>query len=135
MAAIHLKYLGDLRTEAIHLTSGTKLINDAPVDNQGKGESFSPTDTVCTALASCMMITMGIVAERDGIDLRPLRADVVKVMSSSPRRIGEIHVRLYAEQALGLTEEQRQKLQRAAHRCPVALSLHPDIVQKVTFEF
>ena len=82
-----------------------------------------------------MMITMGIVAERDGIDLRPLRADVVKVMSSSPRRIGEIHVRLYAEQALDLTEEQRQKLQRAAHRCPVALSLHPDIVQKVTFEF
>ena len=135
MAAIHLKYLGDLRTEATHLASGSTCINDAPADNQGKGESFSPTDAVCTALASCMLITMGIVAERDGVDLRPLRADVVKVMSSSPRRIGEIRVRLFTEGILNLTEEQRQKLQRAAHRCPVALSLHPDIVQNVAFEF
>ena len=135
MATIHLRYLGDLRTEAVHVASGANITNDAPIDNHGKGENFSPTDTVCMALASCMMITMGIVAERESIDLRALRAEVTKVMTPSPRRIAEVHVRFYVEGSLDLSKEQLEKMERIAHRCPVALSLHPEIIQKITFDF
>jgi putative redox protein len=84
------EYKGDLRTEAKHLRSGQAIITDAPVDNMGKGEAFSPTDLVCAALSSCMMTIMGQVADREGIDLRGLRTEIVKVMASNPRKIAPI---------------------------------------------
>ena len=87
-------YLGNLRTEATHLQSGNVIVTDAPVDNQGKGEAFSPTDLVATALASCMITIMGIVARRDAIDIDGITADVQKIMSSDPRRIGEIRIKI-----------------------------------------
>ncbi len=136
MAQIKNKYLGSLRTEATHLKSGKTFITDAPPDNNGRGEAFSPSDTVCAALASCMMTIMGIVAQREQISLEGLEAEVTKVMSSEPpRRIAEIHVQLTLPDTSLLTEKQAEVLKRAAHTCPVALSLHPEILQKVTFNF
>ncbi|MFN3403785.1 MAG: OsmC family protein [Cytophagaceae bacterium] len=134
MTQIKNKYLGSLRTESIHLKSANKIITDAPVDNNGKGEAFSPSDLVCAALASCMMTIMGIVAEREKIDLSGLEADVTKVMVASPRKISEIHVTLRMPSA-GISDKQREVLKRAALTCPVALSIHPDIKQEVKFDF
>ena len=129
-----LSYHGDLRCEARHEPSGTTLITDAPLDNQGRGESFSPTDLVATGLGVCMFTIMGIVAKRDGIALAGATARVEKHMTSTPpRRIERIVVRF----ALPATipAEDRAKLERAAHTCPVALSLHPDVVQDVAFAY
>jgi putative redox protein len=127
-------YLGELRTEATHLKSGNKLITDAPPDNNGKGEAFSPTDLTCASLNSCMMTLMGILAQREQIDLKGLRSEIVKVMASDPRRIAEIHVNFFHD-GLVATDVQKEKLKRAALTCPVALSLHPSIKQEVTFNF
>jgi len=113
-----VKYKGDLRTEAVHLGSGSAIVTDAPVDNQGKGEAFSPTDLVATALGSCMLTIMGIVAKRDGIDIEDATAEVEKIMSKSPRRIGEIKVRLIFKGPLNDIE--RGKLECAARTCPVS---------------
>ena len=125
-------YLGDLRTAITHGPSGTVIETDAPVDNHGRGERFSPTDLVAASLGSCMLTIMGIVAKRDGIDLNGTRLNVEKHMTSElPRRIAEIVVGFTLP--AGIASEQRQKLERAAHTCPVTLSLHPDIKQTVTF--
>jgi putative redox protein len=127
-----LTYQGDLRCEARHDPSGTLLVTDPPVDNQGRGESFSPTDLVATGLGACMFTIMGIVARRDGLDLAGARARVEKHMTSAPpRRIARIVVRFSLPAALAAPD--RAKLERAAHTCPVALSLHPEIVQDVSF--
>jgi uncharacterized OsmC-like protein len=134
MATIHSRYLGDLRTEQTHIASGSTFQTDAPVDNQGKGELFSPTDTVCAALCSCMMTLMGIAANTHHIDLQGLSAEVTKVMASDPRRISEIHIRFYGWQTLP-NEKQKLILERAALTCPVALSLHPDIHQVIKFDY
>ena len=125
------EYKGDLRTEAKHLRSGQAIITDAPVDNMGKGEAFSPTDLVCAALSSCMMTIMGQVADREGIDLRGL---IVKVMASNPRKIAEIGI-TFSHTNLVATDVQKQKLMNAARTCPVALSLGGDLKQTVTFNF
>jgi len=125
-------YLGDLRTEAIHLKSGNKINTDAPLDNQGKGEAFSPTDLVSAALSSCMMTIMGQVATREGIDLKGLKADVIKVMTANPRKIAEIKI-TFSHQRLEVTDVQKQKLKNAAMTCPVALSLSENIKQTVEF--
>jgi putative redox protein len=127
-------YQGSLRTEATHTRSGQKIVTDAPVDNNGKGEAFSPTDMVSAALSSCMMTIMGMLAEREGIDLTGLQAEVVKVMSSNPRKIVEIQV-VFSHPALRATEIQKEKLKRAALTCPVALSLADSLKQTVTFNF
>lgn len=127
-------YLGDLRTQAIHLKSGEKVITDAPVDNLGKGEAFSPTDLVCAALSSCMMTIMGQVAAREAIDLKGLHTEVVKIMAANPRRIAEIKI-TFTHPNLEATAEQKQKLKNAALTCPVAKSLAEAIVQNVTFNF
>jgi putative redox protein len=127
-------YLGELRTEATHLKSGNKIITDAPVDNNGKGDAFSPTDLTCASLNSCMMTLMGILARREEIELAGLRSEIVKIMTSNPRRIAEIHIRFYHEN-LKATSEQKEKLKRAALTCPVALSLDPLIKQQVEFHF
>lgn len=134
MPTIQSKYLGDLRTEAVHVQSGTTIITDAPLDNQGKGEAFSPSDLVAAALGSCIMTIIGIVARREEIGLIGTEWAVTKVMSVElPRRIVKISVDLTIVSNYELSDIERTKFIRAAHTCPVALSLHPDIQQELLF--
>ena len=128
-----VKYIGDLRTEGIHISSSKKLITDAPLDNQGKGEAFSPTDTVATGLASCILTILGIKARSVKINLNETFAEVTKIMGTKPRRIIEIKVDIYFQ----VIVEPKLKLifERAALSCPVANSLHPDINQNIRFHW
>ncbi|WP_128546075.1 OsmC family protein [Larkinella soli] len=136
MPTVFTTYQGDLRTEATHLQSGTRIITDAPTDNTGKGEAFSPTDLVATALGSCIATTMGIVARRDGIELPESEMTITKVMSKdAPRRIVRIEVDITMPPSEVFTEEYRAKMEHTAHTCPVALSLHPDIEQAIRFDW
>ena len=128
-------YLGELRTESIHLTSGNKIITDAPIDNNGKGQAFSPTDLVSSALASCMMTIMGILAQRNEIDIIGLKAEITKIMAAEPRKIAEIQVKFIFPLNKTYSQEERTKLRNAALTCPVALSLSKDVLQKVDFVF
>ncbi len=127
-------YLGNLRTEDTHHLSGNKIITDAPTDNNGRGEAFSPTDLVCAALSSCMMTLMGIVADREKIDLTGMTSQITKIMAANPRRIAEIQI-VFSRPGLQVTEIQRQKLVIAAQTCPVAMSLAEGINQSVKFDF
>ena len=129
-----IEYLGELRTEATHLQSGKQIITDAPTDNHGKGEAFSPTDLVATALASCMISIMGIKLQGTGKDIKGATSEVTKVMYSEPRRIGEIHVKISVPDN-NFSEKEKQILINAAHACPVAKSLHPDIKQVISITF
>ena len=126
-----VEYKGELRTEAVHLKSGKTIITDAPIDNQGKGEAFSPTDLVATALGSCMITIMGIVAEREGITLDGTTAEVEKVMATNPRRIGEVKIKIKFIQKLN--RDQKDKLERAAKTCPVSGSLSENLKETVEF--
>jgi len=134
MVIISSDYLGDLRTTATHLKSGNKVITDAPVDNKGKGEAFSPTDLVCSALSSCMMTIMGQVAQREGIELTGLKSEIVKIMSANPRKIAEVQI-TFTHPDLDASAEQKEKLMQAAHTCPVALSLAESLKQTVIFNW
>ncbi len=134
MTTLTTSYKGALRTENIHTRSGSVVITDAPVDNKGKGEAFSPTDLVCTALSSCMLTTMAILADSENIDLTGLKTEVLKIMGSAPRRIAEVQITL-SHDALQATDVQKQKLKNAALTCPVSLSLHDSVKQTVTFNF
>lgn len=131
MSTATARYTGNLRTEATHTASGTTILTDAPVDNHGRGEAFSPTDLVSAALGSCMMTIMGIVAERQGLDLTGVTYSVLKHMSAEPRRIRQIDVRF--QLPASLNDKQRATLENAARTCPVALSLNPEIEQDVQF--
>jgi putative redox protein len=132
MVEVKVAYEGDLRCRATHGPSGSTLMTDAPVDNMGKGEAFSPTDLVATALATCMMTIMGIAAQRLEIDLRGMTARVTKEMSASPpRRISRLAVTIHVPTKL--TEEQKTKLQNAAMTCPVHKALHPDVAAPIEF--
>ncbi len=128
-----VNYLGQLRTSAIHLQSNSKVITDAPVDNHGKGEAFSPTDLVATALASCLMTIMGIKAESMDIDLTGTHATIKKHMGVTPRRISQVDVVVF------MNKKHAQKachiLEKAALTCPVAQSLHPEIIQNIVFKY
>ena len=128
-----VNYLGDLRTSAIHIASDKNIITDAPIDNQGKGEAFSPTDTVATALASCLLTIMGIKARDLNIDIKNTTAEVSKVMASNPRRISEIQITVNFTR----NYDQRIKkiLEKAALACPVSNSLHPDLKQNILFNW
>jgi putative redox protein len=126
-------YEGDLRCNAKHLQSGTSIETDAPVDNRGKGESFSPTDLVCTALATCMITTMAIKATDMGIELKGATVDVKKHMLADPRRIGKIDVVVSYPATLILEEKDRMILNRVGDNCPVVKSLHPDIELNVKY--
>jgi putative redox protein len=133
---IDILYEGQLRCRATHGPSKTELTTDAPVDNHGKGESFSPTDLVATALGTCMSTLMGIIAERHKLDITGTRVDVVKEMVQEPvRRIGVLRVtiRVPAGKSARLTPEDRKKLETAALHCPVHKSLHPDIQTPIEF--
>ena len=127
-------YQGELRTEVTHLRSGIKIITDAPPDNNGRGEAFSPTDLACAALSSCMMTLMGILARREGIDLTGLSSEIVKIMDANPRKIGEVQI-TFTHVNLVATDAQKEKLKHAALTCPVTLSLSEKIKQTVTFNF
>lgn len=131
MVAISIRYTGELHCEAIHKPSGTTISTDAPKDNQGKGESFSPTDLVTTALGSCVLTVMGILARKLDIRIDGASASVEKTMAPPPRRIASLIVNVTMPP--GIPEEHRAALENAAHHCPVHKSLHPDIDAPIYF--
>ncbi len=131
MPTSKVTYLGDLRTSSIHLQSGSEIITDAPTDNNGKGEAFSPTDTVANGLASCMFTVMGIKANDLGVDFSSSTAEVTKIMAAEPRRISEIHINFNMN--LAADEKIKTILERTAMTCPVFYSLHPDIKKEISF--
>jgi putative redox protein len=134
MASMTGEYLGSLRTQDTHLLSGNKIITDAPPDNNGKGEAFSPTDLVCAALNSCMMTLMGMTAAKEGLNLTGMKSDITKIMAANPRKIAEIQIS-FSLPGLVATDIQKQKLKKAAPECPVALSLGEGLKQSITFDF
>lgn len=134
MATIESIYLGDLRTEAVHQLSGNKLITDAPLDNKGKGEAFSPTDLLASSLGSCMLTIMGIAAREHGLNIDGATCSITKIMGSDPRRVTEVQIEFNMTQN-DLSEKHRSILERSAITCPVAKSLHPDIKQIISFNY
>jgi uncharacterized OsmC-like protein len=126
-------YSGDLRTESEHLQSGNKIITDAPIDNEGKGEGFSPTDLVATSLANCMLTIMGIVARQHKVNIDGTRADVEKIMGTEPRRITEIQIEFYFPG--NYDSKTKTILEKAALNCPVAKSLAESLQQSIGFNF
>lgn len=128
-----ITYLGELRTSSIHIQSGSEIISDAPIDNNGKGAAFSPTDTVANGLGSCMFTVMGIKAAELDVNLSNSTAEITKIMAAEPRRISEIHI------VFNITVEVDDKtktiLERTAMTCPVYYSLHPDIKKVITFNW
>lgn len=135
MITSKVQYTGSLRTKAVHLASNNEIITDAPKDNNGKGEAFSPTDLVATALANCMLTVMGILSNKEGITpIDGAIAEVTKVMYADPRRIGEIHVNLMMP-AGNFTEKEKKMYEHTAHTCPVAKSLHPDLKQVIVLNW
>ena len=128
-----VEYLGELRTELIHLESGDKVFTDAPKGNEGMGEAFAPTDLVATALASCMISIMGIKARNNGIDIVGTKAEILKVMQSNPRRISRVEIIITFPKSYN--DKNKKILERAAITCPVGKSLHHDIQQKITFKY
>lgn len=128
-----IEYLGKLRTQATHSGSGQMITTDAPIDNNGKGEYFSPTDLCATSLASCMLTIMGIKAESLGIDLGYIRVDCQKVMAANPRRISAVNLDLHLSGQF--TDAHKRALEAAGLNCPVAKSLHPDIQQNIVFHW
>jgi putative redox protein len=134
MVVIQMEYQGDLHCRAVHGPSGRDLATDAPADNHGRGESFSPTDLVATALGTCMLTTMGILARTLGIDISGATAGVEKEMTASPpRRIQRLRVKIHMPRVS--SPENREKLERAAHTCPVVRSLHPDVEVPTEFSW
>lgn len=134
MATVQTKYLGDLRTESVHLQSGNKLITDAPTDNQGKGEAFSPTDLLATAFGACMLTIMGIAARTHGFTVEGAAIETTKVMGTNPRRI----IELITQVALphnNYSSKEKKIIELTAKECPVFNSLHPDMKKTVTFVY
>ena len=127
-------YIADLRTEATHVRSGNSLFTDAPVDNEGKGEYFSPTDLVATALGSCILTIMGIAAKKHQFNIDNTRLEITKIMNDNPRKIGEVVIDFYFPND-NYSEKEIKILEHAVKTCPVALSLHPDIIQTIRFHF
>lgn len=130
-----IKYLGNLRTENIHLKSGNIVITDAPTDNNGRGEAYSPTDLLSTSLAACALTLMGIAANNHAIKLGEVTAEITKVMGSDPRRVIEIIINYSFEKDANYTEKEKKILENSALTCPVAKSLHPELKQTITFKY
>lgn len=133
MATIKTTYVGGLRTEAIHIKSGAKIITDAPLDNHGKGESFSPTDLVCAGLGSCMLTIIGISSNTHGFNIEGTEMEITKTMSADPRRIAEIRIEFNFP--MDYTDKQKKIIEGSAHACPVGHSLHPETIQVITFNY
>ena len=125
-------YLGDLRTRATHVRSGMEIITDAPLDNKGKGEAFSPTDLLAASLGSCMVTIMGIAAREHGFNIDGTELQIWKIMASDPRRVGEIKIEITFPKN-NFSEKQRKIIERSAYTCPVYLSLHPELTKTISF--
>lgn len=134
MATATLKYLGNLRLELTHVQSGSQVITDAPVDNHGKGEAFSPTDLVATGLGACILTTIGIAGQTHGFSIDGAKAEVVKHMGTQPRRIVQIDVQIVLPHNQ-YTEKERKIIELCAKECAVSGSLHPDLTQNVSFQY
>jgi putative redox protein len=134
MDTANITYLGELRCRSVHVRSGQEMISDAPVDNQGKGSAFSPTDLLCVSYATCILTTMGIAARDKSIPFEEVSARVVKHMASDPRRVARIEVHISMKGA-GQSEKDRTVLERIAATCPVAISLNAEVVQDVSFTY
>lgn len=134
MQTSKITYIGNLRTEAVHLQSGKLIITDAPVDNNGKGEAFSPTDLLSTSLGCCMITIMGIVAQRHDINIDGTAIAITKKMEANPRRVGEIVVE-FTMPAIAYSDKEKELLENAARTCPVAKSLSPELKQTVIFNY
>lgn len=128
-------YKGDLRCACTHVQSGTEIETDAPTDNRGKGERFSPTDTLCVSLATCMITTMGIRAEDMQLDIKDARLEVTKHMLVNPRRIGKIEVAVFMPANLAISESDKSILEKIGNQCPVVKSLHPDLEVVTTYQW
>jgi uncharacterized OsmC-like protein len=126
-------YTGDLRCNAVHLQSNSEIETDAPTDNQGKGERFSPTDLLCVSLATCVLTTMGIKANSMNVDIKGAKADVTKHMASDPRRVSKIDVRVSLPE--NSDEKEKLTLEKTGNSCPVAKSIHPDIEVNLTYDW
>ncbi len=134
MTTVKTTYLGELRTENIHLQSGSKIITDAPCDNRGKGEAFSPTDLLATALGNCIMTIMGIKAMDNGIDLIGTEIGITKIMADAPRRVSEVILEFNFPKK-GYSEAEKQMIESVAGTSPVPLSVHPNLKQTVRFNW
>jgi putative redox protein len=130
-----VEYQGDLRTTCLHIKSGQIIVTDAPTDNQGRGEAFSPTDLLATSLGACMLTIMGISANRHGIALAGTKVEITKVMAENPRRVSQIIAAVVFPVTLKLQDKEKNILENAARQCPVAKSLHPDIDQQISFTY
>lgn len=134
MITIKTRYLGDLRTESIHVQSGNTVISDAPLDNRGKGEYFSPTDLLATALGTCILTIMGIKARDNDIDIEGTEVEVTKIMASDPRRVAEVVVEFFFP-VKHYSETAKRLVESVAGISPVPLSLHPDLKQTIIFNW
>ena len=134
MVTSRITYLGDLRTENIHEKSKVQIITDAPPDNQGRGEAFSPTDLLATALGNCMLTLMGIAGRTHSINIDGTKVEVTKIMAANPRRVSEIHL-VFEMPKNDYSDKQKAILENAARTCPVAYSIHHDIKQVLTFNY
>ena len=133
MATSIVYYSGELRTESTHLQSREAYITDAPTDNEGKGEAFSPTDLIATGLANCMLTIMGIIAKRQSLDIEGTKAEVTKIMGTEPRRISEIKIDFFFPRSYD--NDSKQLLQTSALNCPVAKSLANELTQTINFHY
>ena len=133
MHQIEIEYEGELRTRAVHLQSGQSIITDAPADNQGKGEAFSPTDLTASSLGSCILTIMGIAASQRGINIRGTRSKITKIMGKNPRKISEIIIHIYFP--ITLSDKNMLILEKSAHSCPVHHSLHIDTKKVIIFHY
>jgi putative redox protein len=133
MITIKTTYLGSLRTKAVHLRSKNEIITDAPVDNKGKGEAFSPTDLLAASLGSCMLTIIGIAADTHQINLGEINLEITKIMADNPRRVKEVVVEFYFSNSFN--DKEKKIIELAALNCPVAKSLHTDLIQTVKFNY
>ena len=130
-----ITYTGDLRCTCVHVQSGSEIETDAPTDNKGKGERFSPTDTVCVALATCMITTMGIRAMDMGLELKGTQLNVTKHMLSNPRRIGQIDIELNMPENLDISSKDKSTMEMIGNNCPVIKSIHPDVKLNISYNW
>ncbi len=134
MITVESKYIGELRTECVHVRSGNELITDAPADNFGKGEAFSPTDLLATSLGTCILTTMAILTRNENLGLEGTTAAITKIMSDHPRKVAEVVVEIKFPEN-NFTDEQKKRLEHIAYNCPVYHSLHPDLKKTLIFNY
>lgn len=133
MTKMRTQYLGNLRTEIEHIQSGNTITTDAPLDNNGKGEFFSPTDMFASSLGSCMLTIIGIAANTHGFSIDGTTLDIEKIMAANPRRVAEIKIDVHFPKGANYTDKQKRIIEAAAKTCPVANSLHPDVIKNITY--